>query len=371
MAPLSSDARCFWALLLAVVSTCAASYVEDAQCSEDGKTLSVGVLLQRGTPALNSDSQEDRLEALLTSHIPGVTVDAPEAIRHILSQGRPKYFLSVNTGHAGSTSMSQREAYEGEGLAEVHFTFENLGYEAKDHVHRAWQEWWKTGHRESNVEEVRRKVRDEYKARIDEMLAKNHQSSYVDLGHHTLNGIFHQIPSLFLPNVAVLRLRRDRYHTAFSFIHSGWADMCDITYGICPLRDEVVLRPAGQEWSQFAWHEVGITQQSLWYVDELEAEWQTLVKQNPDLPRVECDWSTRLDFCFQAVALLLKVDVAHGGQGVKKNAHTKCGKFEKELDALVLEDEKYKAFMSYSQQDQDLIARAQAAGHDQSLLQCA
>eukprot|EP00403_Amphidinium_massartii_P024296 CAMPEP_0178392786 /NCGR_PEP_ID=MMETSP0689_2-20121128/11857_1 /TAXON_ID=160604 /ORGANISM="Amphidinium massartii, Strain CS-259" /LENGTH=320 /DNA_ID=CAMNT_0020013369 /DNA_START=201 /DNA_END=1159 /DNA_ORIENTATION=- len=307
--------------------------------------------------------KDDPLELLLTNRMPGVTVDAPQPVRNILAQGRPRYVLSVNTGHAGSTSMSQRDAYEGEGLAEVFFTFENLGV-----GYKAWQEWWKKGHHGSNTEEVRRKVRDEYKALVDETLEKNHKTTYLDLGHHTVCGILHQIPSQFAPNVVVVRLRRDRYHTAFSLSRSGWHDICDIQYGFCPLRDEVVLHPASQQWSSIVWHKFGLAQQSLWYVDEVEAQWQTLVQNNPDLPRVECDWSGTLDFCFQAVARILKLDVAHGGQGVKERPHTKCGLFEPELAWLLEEDKRYQLAMGYNQKDKELIARVQVADTAQSLL---
>mmetsp|Transcript_33985 Transcript_33985/g.75772 ORF Transcript_33985/g.75772 Transcript_33985/m.75772 type:complete len:131 (-) Transcript_33985:71-463(-) len=129
-------------------------------------------------------------------------------------------------------------------------------------------------------------------------------------------------------------------------------------FRICPLYNEVVLHPPLANWTLTSWSALNFPQQALWYVDEVEVQWQLLVQAHPQLPRLECDWSETLDPCFAALALVLHLEVANAGSGVKAKPHTSGG-FEDAKASLVQFDQEYKKFMNYSAARKSLMARAQ------------
>merc|ERR1719270_2804668 len=134
-----------------------------------------------------------------------------------------------------------------------------------------------------------RRVQD-YKRRIDEEMANYNYSTYVDLGHHILEGILPLIPEVFGDDALVIRVRRARASIAHSLIESPPNGICGYLFGSCPRMRAVNLTPGGVPWSAELFHSLALTtnESFFWFVDEVEAEWQSMIREHPSTPHAEC-----------------------------------------------------------------------------------
>lgn len=293
-----------------------------------------------------------------------------------LMQKSPRYIFGVTTGHAGSTSLSSAKSYSGESLEHVLFAFEGSGIinVPDDPTHSArkhWQSWWLAG---PSAEEQESKVRNEYKAGIDAQLLNTGATTYVDLGHHNVEGILRTTPKVFGEDLLLIRVRRSRFPTAFSFatrVHRVNDSLCNNMWTICPTKNEAMLRPAGTLpstvdvaiesiglWSQEQWQRLDTSQQHFWFIDELEAEWQRLLEENPGVSYLECDWVDDLRSCFEAVAAVLGTQPSNGGEGTSQRPHAEENASDN-LDMLHSRDLAYQELMAFSDTTRERIAKAQ------------
>jgi len=272
-------------------------------------------------------------------------------------QQPPRYFFGASTGHTGSTSLSNEVNFEGERKDEIVFSFEHLYASAG-----AWAAWWDA--KPSTSEQLKR-VRW-YKDRIDHDLSRKRASTYVDLGHHNVLGLLELIPQVFGEGVMFIRMRRSRYKTAHSFV-SNWQgtskyrkgnhtqDLCNMDFRICPYKNPAHLAPSGQHWTSELWNRMSLFQQALWFVDELEAEWQSMLKRHPGLPYVECTWVDDLKPCFSTVAKVLQLNVANETQHLKR--HSPYVEKDELLKKFQVEDRMYREWMNYSVETRAMMAQ--------------
>merc|ERR1719270_1971784 len=115
-----------------------------------------------------------------------------------------------------------------------------------------------------------RRVQD-YKRRIDEEMANYNYSTYVDLGHHILEGILPLIPEVFGDDALVIRVRRARASFAHSLIESPPPGICAYLFGSCPSTRAVHLTPGGLPWSAGLFHSRSLKKEEtfFWFVDEV------------------------------------------------------------------------------------------------------
>jgi hypothetical protein len=111
------------------------------------------------------------------------------------------------------------------------------------------------------------------------------------------------VDSLGKENIGIVRLRRNRidlaYSKAVSTAKQGLYKQEDervlspcsaaCVWCLCPLDAETTCVPLGNEWALFT-----PFQRFLWEVDELECQWQMLLKHHPGLSYVEVDWQDKL-----------------------------------------------------------------------------
>ena len=97
----------------------------------------------------------------------------------------------------------------------------------------------------------------------------------------------HPIVTL-LPNVSVVRIRRDRRSTALSYVEEGKIP-CSGTgmFVLCPFWHVVIINPTQSQWKKLTKF-----QKCLWLVDEVEARWQVFRKDHPRVLRHELNWTT-------------------------------------------------------------------------------
>mmetsp|Transcript_13687 Transcript_13687/g.38884 ORF Transcript_13687/g.38884 Transcript_13687/m.38884 type:complete len:366 (-) Transcript_13687:55-1152(-) len=299
-----------------------------------------------------------RLEALLEGRasLPGVRFHVSERLRGPFLSEAPGYVFGATTGHTGSTSLSSRDGYApGPRRDAITFHFEDLFQEEL-----AWQEWWH-GRKRSLHEQIHRVAR-RYKPGVDRAMAAARARTYVDLGHHNIHGILGATPEVFGAEAFLVRVRRERLRVAYSFsLSPPFRDLCPsdgrslasagahgFAFRLCPLTNEVLLHPAGGNWTRSSWSSLSLVQQALWYIDELEAEWQRLLASYPDASYLECDWVDELRPCFEAVAAVLGLDVSD--QEVHLRNHT--SKITDQDDpfnvtSLSREDRQYRGVMGF------------------------
>mmetsp|Transcript_14221 Transcript_14221/g.26429 ORF Transcript_14221/g.26429 Transcript_14221/m.26429 type:complete len:409 (-) Transcript_14221:58-1284(-) len=267
---------------------------------------------------------------------------------------RPRYVFAVSTGHVGTTSLSDKESYTGTALSNISFRFENIGgdWEGSEEA-QAWREWWDD--RPSRDQQYER-ASTTYLELVEEVLAEKGTHTYVDLGHHIVDGVLRVIPDVFA-DFLLVRVRRSRYRTASSFF-TNHRDLCENLYRVCPLKNPALLQPRNGRWTEGQWSSLNHFQQALWFIDEVEAEWQRLLQKHPRMSYVECTWDDDLSPCLDVVADMLGVDVKNAGVWSKN--HT-WGEVPLQREEMQRYDEEYKAFMRYDRQTQAMIAGVQPA----------
>jgi hypothetical protein len=261
----------------------------------------------------------------------------------------PRYLFGISTGHAGSTSLSNKGSYED--TIHVTFKFEDLSPNAVG-GNQEWRDWAAT---KPSLEDQEWKVRNDYKKTIDDLLAKEGTSTYVDIGHHNLHGILRTTPKVFGSDVFFIRLRRDRVHTAYSKQN---VTLCQTMFRVCPTENLHLLSPGSGTWTEEEWMKLTGYQQSLWMIDEVEAEFQQLVRENPGASYLECNWSDDLGPCFEIVSSILGVQVKDGGLDLKQ--HTSKNLINSDDQKRIVQaDEDYQSLMKYTHKVRFSIRAAQ------------
>merc|ERR1719498_198497 len=186
----------------------------------------------------------------------------------------PKYTFGVSTGHCGTTTLSNSMAYANGNKSEVLFDFEHLP--RRDN----WKTWFAQN---PSFEEQVTKVSEEYKTMCDQRLLEKGKDLYMDMGHHNLGGgILQATPAAFGEDTFFIRVRRNRLRTALSYAltYAKHGGICNDWFALCPLKFPHALQPQMGWGVDFQhWKDLSVEQQVFWYIDEVEAQFQSLLKQ--------------------------------------------------------------------------------------------
>lgn len=122
----------------------------------------------------------------------------------------------------------------------------------------------------------------EYKIpHLQKILATSGQTDFIDTGHQYNFGLLPHLLDKF-PNTKLVRLRRDRFETALSFMTTDEKyDIWNAKEGSAYYRwmlsphFKICNTPAG---IIYEWEKLSRFQKVLWAVDEVERQWQSLLK---------------------------------------------------------------------------------------------
>ena len=119
----------------------------------------------------------------------------------------------------------------------------------------------------------------------------------IDLGHHMMFGLGDAlVRAIGVGRLAVVRIRRSKISTAFSYYSEGNIPCTLGMFVLCPWHHGSVLLPlAGGNSSQKKWDQLTDWDRCLWLVDEVEARWTAFRAAHPDLASIETNWSNETE----------------------------------------------------------------------------
>ena len=178
----------------------------------------------------------------------------------------------------------------------------------------------------------------------------------IDLGHQVNLGLIEPLAALLAPRVSYVRIIRSRYDTVRSFAAENKAPCGHGMWTLCPLGspDTVLVPPDATTWAHF-----DLDQRNLWFIDEVEARWQRLLRRRPGTPHLTMSWCTsaQLHAGWEAVAAFISDQswsVEHGMQkpiGVPASCSHHSHGSESVTDAqLAVKDQAYQRAMGYSEE---------------------
>jgi hypothetical protein len=182
---------------------------------------------------------------------------------------------------------------------------------------------------------------------INLMLARK-QHTWIEAGHQTLLGVIPALSQVLGKRARFVRVRRNRIDVAYSYAQKGQGP-CSPTckFCLCPL-DPLARCPV----DGLIWRSLSVFQQYLWFVDELECQWQAFLASAPaDTIFTEINWDKAI-----TGADLLKVAKISGMEHVflrdpsnqtkRANDHVhKESRSTKDYTVLHAEDRGYQALL--------------------------
>eukprot|EP00035_Acanthoeca_spectabilis_P034539 m.29584 g.29584 ORF g.29584 m.29584 type:complete len:397 (-) comp6717_c0_seq1:2761-3951(-) len=207
---------------------------------------------------------------------------------------KSKFVFIVSNGHTGTTYLGQpsswRRMFGGSIIEDLFVTHE---MEANKSVVR--QMGWHDDYCEKSLAYVR----DIKVPQMESVLAATERGTWLGAGHQIILGMVPALVRVLGDKAKFIRLRRNKKDVAYSYYQKG-GDPCTgkCIYCICPL-DAAARIPVRGE----IWEKLSVYQRYLWFVDELEAQWQATKKTFPNINFVEIDWDKQLSTkTFQRIA---------------------------------------------------------------------
>ena len=152
-------------------------------------------------------------------------------------------------------------------------------------------------------------------------------------GHQVILGMVPALIEVLGDRASFVRLRRNKFDTAYSYVQkNGGPCTHRCHYCLCPMDAAARMPPVD---GGRLWDRMSVYQQYLWFVDEVEAQWQAIVHNYPQIRRLELDWDKKLDDdAFRTLALFVgfnptlqprnrSVDKRHTNVHKKKPTSTK------------------------------------------------
>ena len=223
-----------------------------------------------------------------------------------LAAAAPRYVFGFSTGHVGTTSLSSRRLYHCECEVRAHcrcalshhgFFHESGQRRGLQSSHPTLREWHEAPLRggtpaEREAELVEREAELVRRAYLP--MWGRHERALV-LSHDTLylqRGILAAVPH---KQLLMVRIRRAREEFIASFgrydrIERDWYPLVPSAHGSISH-----VAPA-------AWDAMSMADKAAWFADEVEAQWQQLRREHPELPVLEVEWSKARDGSFYEMA---------------------------------------------------------------------
>jgi len=201
----------------------------------------------------------------------------------------------------------------------------------------------------------------------------NNNTTYIDLGHfHNKGRVIECLAEQLGNEAAFVRIRRNRYSIANSFVNSGNGmetpcvtdhnNMSRPGCGLCPRSKENLESVNLPTESDEVWDSFTPFQRFLWYADEMEHRWYTLLRQfeNEEDRRpefYEMTWSHADQFT-EGITNLQRSMGCAPAETVNHNSHNK-NKESKQCAELIREDLKYRKRMGYDPETLQILVNEQ------------
>eukprot|EP00730_Choanoeca_flexa_P009692 TRINITY_DN1289_c0_g1_i1.p1 TRINITY_DN1289_c0_g1~~TRINITY_DN1289_c0_g1_i1.p1 ORF type:complete len:378 (+),score=22.38 TRINITY_DN1289_c0_g1_i1:234-1367(+) len=125
-------------------------------------------------------------------------------------------------------------------------------------------------------------------------------------GHTVNSGLLPALLAYLGPHVKLVRLRRDRIDTAWSWSKKPTGPCNRCWNCACPFDLNTRCPIDGQHWDQMTRFE-----QYLWTIDEVECLWQSIRHQFPDVPVYQLDWYGKVNVVHMAALAKFLLPSAH------------------------------------------------------------
>jgi len=176
----------------------------------------------------------------------------------------------------------------------------------------------------------------------------------IDLGHHINLGLLEPLATMLWPRVHFIRMIRSRFDTVRSFLAERKAPCLSGMWTICPEHHpDIILKLDSQTWSRLS-----LAQRNFWFIDEVEARWQHLVRLHPGLSRLTVRWCTaeQMKQAWQNISNYIG-DLEPHNCSFHRHTHA-TSHFISDTE-LEVEDAKYRQLANYSAATRKLIRDVQ------------
>lgn len=156
---------------------------------------------------------------------------------------------------------------------------------------------------------------------IESILEDLDAHTFFASGHQVILGLIPALADILGDRARFLRLRRNRFDTAYSFYKSknGDSGPCSgrCIFCLCPL-DPLARCPVDAQ----VWEDLNPYQRHLWSVDEIECQWQSFLRSRPGVHYMELNWDKRLTAeQMLEVAKFIDMDVSLQAPSLKETAN--------------------------------------------------
>lgn len=209
-------------------------------------------------------------------------------------KGNRSFVFVVSNGHTGTTFFGQGNSWRsmlGEAQVDPNVLFKHEAEPNKDRVRRLPMN-------PSFCEDALAYVANQKVPQMELALegyansTGTEGSTWFGAGHQIVLGMIPALIEVLGDRARFIRVRRNMQDTAYSYAAKrGGPCTSRCKYCLCPLDEASRLPPAE---GRKAWEQLSIYQQYLWFVDEVEAQWQAILNSYPNIQHTELNWDKKI-----------------------------------------------------------------------------
>jgi hypothetical protein len=204
--------------------------------------------------------------------------------------GNRTFVFVVSNGHTGTTffgkSSSWRDAFGDEQMLRGLFITHELEADKEFAKRIPWGVDY--------CSKARDYVINQKIPHIEKILKSTEERDHTDVpgtffgsGHQVGLGMVPALIDVLGDRAKFVRLRRNKLDVAYSYAQKdGGPCTHRCIFCLCPLDAAARMPIPGEVWEQLS-----VFQQYLWFVDELEGQWQAVLRGRPNINYMEMDWT--------------------------------------------------------------------------------
>lgn len=200
--------------------------------------------------------------------------------------GNYSFVFVISNGHTGTTHLGQTSNWRrmfGD-IKEFSDIFITHEMEANKSVVKTVP--WYEDHCDRALEYVIQQKVPKMVSVLESTKSKIHFAA----GHQIILGLVPALIQVLGDRAKFIRLRRNKLDVAYSYAQkAGGPCTARCIFCLCPLDAVARLAMTGN-----LWESLSVYQKYLWFVDELEAQWQSTLKEYPTINHMELDWDKKL-----------------------------------------------------------------------------